>query len=73
MQCFANREGKYLLDEREEHSTTPPTKWFVASTDYGIVLKVCFVYEPGTKLIDIKTAYPANPVVAAMYRRKAGK
>lgn len=71
VQCFANRDGKYLIDDREEHRTDPPTKWFVASTDYGIVLKVCFVFDPTSKLIEIKTAYTATPVVAALYKKKA--
>jgi hypothetical protein len=70
-QCFANRNGKYLIDDREEHRTAPPTKWFVASTDYGIILKVCFVFDPDTKLIEIKTAYPATAEVAAIYKKKA--
>ena len=71
LQCFANRNGKFLIDDREEHKTTPPTKWFVASTDYGIILKVCFVLDPSSKLIEIKTAYPATLQVAAMYKKKA--
>jgi len=71
LQCFANRSGKYLIDDREEHKTTPPTKWFVASTDFGIILKVCFIFDPDSNLIEIKTAYPATPVVAAMYKKKA--
>lgn len=71
MQCFANRPGKYLLDDREEHRTMPPTKWFVAPTDYGIILKVCFVFDPLSKLIEVKTAYPATDVVAAIYNKKA--
>ncbi len=24
-QCFASREGKFLIDTREEHRTNPPT------------------------------------------------
>jgi hypothetical protein len=71
MQCFANRAGKYLVDDREEHRTTPATKWFVASTDYGIVLKVCFVYDPLTKLIEVKTAYPATKVIMDIYAKYA--
>lgn len=39
-QCFANREGNFLLDEREEHQSDPPTKWFIAQTDYGRKLKI---------------------------------
>lgn len=71
LQCFANREGKYLIDDREEHRTEPATRWFVASTDYGIMVKVCFVFDPNTKLIEIKTAYRAPPAVIAIYNKKA--
>jgi len=71
LQCFANRDGKMLIDDREQHRTTPPTEWFVASTDFGIILKICFVRDQGGKVIDIKTAYPANAVVQELYRRHA--
>lgn len=71
LQCFANREGKYLIDDREEHKTTPPTQWFVASTDYGLMLKVMFVFDPDTKLIEIKSAYPANAEVQRIYNKYA--
>jgi hypothetical protein len=69
LQCFANREHRYLEDNREEHRTSPPTMWFVSSTDYGIVLKICFVFVGD--LIEIKTAYAPNAHVVEMYNRKA--
>lgn len=28
-ECFANREGNYLKDNREKHQTTPPTLWLL--------------------------------------------
>lgn len=68
-QCFANREGHYLVDDREEHRTVPQTKWFVASTDYGIRLKICFVYDAATTIVDIKTAYLATDEVARIYTK----
>ena len=71
LQCFANREGPPLLDSREEHRTNPPTQWFVASTDYGIILKVCYVHDPATNIIDIKTAYPATEEVIRIYKKYA--
>lgn len=71
LQCFANREGRYLVDDREEHKTVPPTQWFVASTDYGMILKVMFVFDPATKLIEIKSAYPANAEIQRIYRKYA--
>ena len=48
VQCFANRDGHYLRDEREEHKSDPPTQWFIAETDYGRKLKVVFVMKDGT-------------------------
>ncbi|MBB4844678.1 hypothetical protein HNP55_003222 [Paucibacter oligotrophus] len=71
MQCFANREGRYLIDDREEHKTNPVTRWFIAQTDYGIILKVCFVYDPATKIIDIKTAFRPSQQAIDLYNKKA--
>lgn len=71
LECFANRDGKYLIDDREEHKTDPPTQWFVGSTDYGIILKICFVFDPASKLLNIKTAYTPNRQVIELYRSKA--
>ncbi len=31
--CFANINGRYLRDKREQHQTNPPTLWFIAETD----------------------------------------
>lgn len=57
-QCFANRLGGYLLDEREEHASDPPTRWFIAETYYGRKLKVVFI--PRGEDIVIRTAYDPN-------------
>jgi len=58
VECFSNRCGKFLIDTREDHKTNPPTKWFVAETDFGKKLKVVFINVG--KDIHIKTAYAAN-------------
>src|SRR5690606_31156212 len=42
-QCFANRTGSLLVDSRETHRTDPPTRWFIAPTNKGRLLKVCYV------------------------------
>lgn len=68
-ESFANREGGFLTDSREGNKTTPPTRWFVAETDRGIKLKVCFVFVNGT--FHIKTAYPANFKEQNIYARHA--
>jgi uncharacterized DUF497 family protein len=70
-QCFASREKKFLEDTRENHKTNPPSKWFVAQTDFGRVLKVVFMYFPDTGEIHIKTAYEANPIEIEIYERHA--
>lgn len=46
-QCFMNRAGPYLTDEREQHTTRTgaPTLWFVGETDTGRPLKIVFVLE----------------------------
>ncbi len=58
LQCFANRGGRYLIDNREDNRTDPPTQWFVAETDFGRRLKVAFVFDEGA--VHIKTAYDPN-------------
>lgn len=67
-ECFASREGSFLEDIRAEHATDPPTKWFVAETDMGRILKVAFIYDGD---IVIKTAYEANPEEIRIYTKYA--
>lgn len=66
-QCFANRTGKDLLDQRAEHATDPATRWFVSQTDFGRTLKVCYIPYPED--IAIRTAYDANPDEIRIYRK----
>lgn len=68
-ECFANRQGDFLEDSREDHKTDPPTLWFVAETDYGIKLKVVFI-KNGKDII-LKTSYPANETEIDIYSRMA--
>lgn len=68
VECFANRTAGFLLDEREYHKTEPPTRWFVAETNRGRLLKVVFVPTNG---IFIKTAYEANADEIRIYNSKA--
>lgn len=69
IECFANRLGSSLIDNREAHRTNPPTRWFVAETDMGCKLKV--VYIRADDVIIIKTAYPANATELDIYARVA--
>ena len=64
-QCFANRTGKLLADLREDHATDPPTRWFIAPTNKGRLLKVC--YAPRGDYF-VRTCYAPNEVELAIYR-----
>lgn len=70
LECFGNRTGKYLLDIRAEHETEPPTRWFVAETDYGRKLKVVFI-QAGKRVI-IKSAYQPSQSVIRLYNKLTG-
>lgn len=54
-ECFNNCEGIFFEDTRESNRTDPPTWWFMAPTNRGRLLKVCFIRKDGD--IEIKTAY----------------
>lgn len=66
-QCFQNVEHGYLEDGRPEHATKPPTKWFVAETDTGKLLKIMFV--PRTDGVDLKSAYLATDNIDRIYKK----
>jgi len=68
-ECFANREGTYIEDIREDHKTDPPTLWFIAETDYGKKLKVVFIQDENDFII--KTAYIANDQEIRIYTKYA--
>ena len=67
VQCFASREGRFLIDTREEHFTDPPTQWFIAQTSYGRLLKVVFVLKGEDTYI--KTAYEPNETEIRIYNK----
>ena len=66
-QCFENKCGTYLIDEREDHQTDPPTLWFTAATSRDRLLKVVFMFINGN--IHIKTAYEAEQESIDLYDR----
>ena len=69
-ECFYNREFNFLEDTREKNKTNPPTQWFIAETDLGRKLKVCFMVIEGR--IVLKSAFQANDQNAIdIYYRKA--
>lgn len=68
-QCFSNRTGTFLEDTREEHLSNPPTRWFIAETDFGRLLKVAFIAKDGD--IIIRTSYPPNEEEIRIYKKYA--
>jgi len=66
-QCFANRTGEYLEDDREEHQTDPATQWFVAETNYGRLLKIIFIAKNNS--LYIRSAYPPSDEVIRIYKK----
>jgi predicted GTPase len=71
IECFANRDGRSCLDTREEHRTDPATQWFVAQTDRGRRLKICYVFDERTAIVEIKTAYAATSEIQRIYDKYA--
>lgn len=68
-QCFDNKCGRFLLDDREDHRTDPPTLWFVAPTNKGRMLKIIFIYRDG--YLDLRSAYDADQRIQDIYDRYA--
>ncbi|MEA9603746.1 ADP-ribosyl-(dinitrogen reductase) hydrolase [Polynucleobacter sp. JS-JIR-II-c23] len=64
-QCFINRQRSYLLDDRLNHLTEPPTEWFISENDRGILIKVVFVFDNG--MIYLKSAFPPNSTEIRIY------
>ncbi|PRC94669.1 ADP-ribosyl-(dinitrogen reductase) hydrolase [Solimicrobium silvestre] len=58
-ECIRNTSGKYLMDDREEHKTNPPTYWFLSETDNGRMLKIVFMLK-GSDMI-LKSAFEPRP------------
>lgn len=67
LQCFANRERSFATDNRPQHQTPIPTQWFVSETDYGRKLKVVFIFDKSSGIVDIKSAYSATDEVEQIY------
>ncbi|MDC9580162.1 hypothetical protein PSI15_01000 [Xenorhabdus sp. PR6a] len=68
LQCFSNRVGRFLEDTREDNRSNPPTKWFISETDYGMTLKVVFIFHPD-KGIAIRTAYVPDSEELRIYNK----
>ncbi|HAN4745194.1 hypothetical protein R1D35_25640 [Escherichia coli] len=64
-ESLANLNGNLLIDNREQHKTTPPTYWFIAETNRRRELKVCFMIIDGN--IHIKTSFEPNELERKIY------
>lgn len=70
LQCFANRCGPSLIDNRDKHLTDPKTRWFIAETDMGRKLKVAYIPYPDGPVV--KSAFPPNAIEFEIYRARTG-
>ncbi len=66
-QCFENRDGHLLIDDRPENRTKPPTRWFIAQTNKNRYLKITYVYRDGKYFL--KSAYDPNQEEFRIYNK----
>jgi uncharacterized DUF497 family protein len=66
-QCFENKCGLYLEDDREDNRTDPATLQFIAPTNQDRLLKVVFIFLDGN--IHLKTAFDPDQADIAFYER----
>ena len=62
-QCFLNKRGKLLVDNRALN----PTLWFIADTNKARPLKIVYI-QIGLQ-VHLKTAYDPNDVEKAIYAK----
>jgi hypothetical protein len=67
-QCFLNRTGRLLVDDRALTRTNPPTLWFLAPTNHGRLLKIVYIHIGGR--VELKTAYEPNDTELDIYKKK---
>ncbi|WGE61647.1 ADP-ribosyl-(dinitrogen reductase) hydrolase [Actinobacillus equuli] len=67
LEAFSNINGRFLIDTREEHLSEPPTEWFIAETNRGIKLKICFIRKNND--IYIRTAYHPSAEEIRIYEK----
>lgn len=70
-QCFYNRRGDLLEEDREEHKTDPISQWFIAETDSRRKLRVVFMLINGD--VHIKTAFEPTEGAVKFYQKTACK
>jgi hypothetical protein len=70
IECFATRDRPFLIDDRENNRTDPPTLWFISDTSMGRLLKVVFIRTDDGEII-LKTAYDPNDKERWVYQTLA--
>jgi hypothetical protein len=66
-ECFANRNGRFLMDTRSRHKSNPPTLWFIAPSDAGRNLKVVFIRKGND--LHLKSSFEPDDVELQIYAR----
>jgi hypothetical protein len=66
-QCFYNRTGNLLIDNRELRRTNPPTLWFLAKTNKGRLLKIVYI-QKGSE-IHLKSAFEPIAIEISIYAK----
>jgi len=69
-ECFANLQGRFLYDNREQHKSNPQTLWFIAENNKGRLIKVVFIPLPNGQL-RIRTAFDPNADEIRIYQKLA--
>jgi uncharacterized DUF497 family protein len=70
-EAFADRPDYVVIDDREDHATDPPTYWFIAQTNSGRLLKVCYI-DRGTDIY-LRTAYPPDATEIKLFEDMANE
>lgn len=70
-EAFCQWDGFWVLDDREDHKTVPPTYWFISETFDGRLLKVVIKPVPDTDFAYVRTAYDAQKMEIQIYDQKA--
>ena len=72
-EAFFNHEGKYIVDDREENKTNPPTVWFVSETFEGRLLKVVLIPYVDKGVAILRTSYEPNKLEIDIYEKKQNR
>ena len=72
-EAFLQWDGYWVLDDREDHQTVPPTYWFLSETLDGRILKIVIKPVPNEEFAYVRTAYDAYEEEIYIYEYKKEK